>query len=117
MAASILRDKSYHFAISIVQQVMYIRKQKNEYDLTKQLVRSWTAVWALLREAEFAQSKADFIHKLSVSLKEANETRYRLDILCETWYIEKESHATLSGVCEELIKMLVASIKSNKKQI
>ena len=73
---SILVVKSYAFAVRIVNLVQFLRKEKSEYVLSKQVLRSGTAIGALIREAEFAQSKSDFIHKLSIALKEANETDY-----------------------------------------
>ena len=81
MRENILKDKSYIFAIEIVKLSQLLVKDKKEFVLSKQLLRSGTAVGALIREAEFAQSKPDFIHKMSISLKEANETIYWLDLL------------------------------------
>ena len=114
MGKSILKDKSYAFAIAIVKLVQVIQKDQKEYVLTKQLLRSGTAIGALLSEAEFGQSKADFIHKLTISLKEANETNYWLNLLHDTNYLEEESFVTLSSNCTELIKMLIASINTSK---
>jgi four helix bundle protein len=76
MADSILRDKSYEFAIRIVRLSQHLQAEKKEYVLSKQLLRSGTGIGALLREAEFAQCDADFVSKLSIALKEANETEY-----------------------------------------
>ncbi len=73
-----LKDKSYQFAIRVVKLSQYLQRDKNEYVLSKQVLRSGTAIGALIREAEFGQSKADFVNKMSISLKEANETEYWL---------------------------------------
>lgn len=72
---SLLKEKSYSFALRIVRLNQYLC-DNHEYVLSKQILRSGTAIGALIREAEFAQSKADFINKLSIALKEANETEY-----------------------------------------
>ena len=114
MGKSILRDKSYAFAIAIVKAVQVIQKDQKEYVLSKQILRSGTAIGALVSEAEYGQSKADFIHKLTISLKEANETNYWLNLLHDTNYLENESFAELSSNCTELIKMLVSSINTSK---
>lgn len=114
MAKSILREKSYSFAIRIVKLCQNIQKNQNEYVLTKQVLRSGTAVGALLMEAEFGQSKVDFIHKLTIALKEANETNYWLSILHDTDYLSKEEYSKLHTACNELVSMLVASIKTMK---
>ena len=81
MGKSILRDKSYDFALKIIKLSQFLVSEKKEYILSKQLLRSGTAIGSLIREAEFAQSKADFIHKMSISLKEGNETLYWLELL------------------------------------
>lgn len=78
------------------------------------MIRSGTAIGALVREAEFAQSKADFINKMSISLKEANETLYWISLLKNANYIAEETSLQLTGICKELISMLVASIKTVK---
>lgn len=110
----ILRSKSYEFAVEIVKTSISIRDQFKEFDLSRQLLRSGTAIGALVREAEFGQSKADFSHKLSISLKEANETDYWLSLLKDTEFLNSSKYEHLSGTCQELIRMLVASIKTVK---
>jgi len=81
---NILKSKSYDFALKVIRATKEIRQNKKEYDLTRQFVRSGTAVGALIREAEFAQSRADFINKMSISLKEANERDYLISLLKDT---------------------------------
>ncbi len=115
MGKSILRDKSYAFAIRIVRLSQFLQYEKREFVLSKQVLRSGTAVGALIREAEFGQSKADFINKMSISLKEANETEYWISILKDTDYIEQKLFESLLSDCNELIAMLVASIKTAKQ--
>ncbi len=88
MRRNIVKDKSFDFAVRIVNLSKYLTEQKREYVLSKQILRSGTAIGALIRESEQAESKADFIHKLAIALKEANETDYWLDLLHKTEYLE-----------------------------
>jgi four helix bundle protein len=110
-----LRDKSYAFAIKIVKLSQKLVSERKEFVLSRQVLRSGTAIGALIRESEFAASKADFINKLTVSLKEANETEYWLMLLHDTDYLSKIEFVALQSECKELIAMLVASIKTSKK--
>lgn len=114
MKESILREKSYRFSIEIIKIYKELSEEKKEFVLSKQLLKSWTAVWALIREAEFAQSKADFINKMSISLKEANETQYWLDLLYDSFYLEKYLYDDIYLKCTECIKLLVSTIKTSK---
>jgi four helix bundle protein len=114
---SILSDKSYKFAIRIVKVNEYLTKEKKEYTLSKQLLRSGTAVGALVAEAQYAQSKADFINKMYVSLKEANESRYWIRLLTYCNYITEKMSKSIHEDVEELIKMLTSSIKTTKEKI
>jgi len=114
---SILEDKSYKFAIRIVKLNRYLCSEHKEYVLSKQLLRSGTAVGALVAEAQYAQSKADFINKLQVSLKEANESRYWLRLLEECDYLTKKMLESILADIEELIKMLVSSINTTKQKL
>ncbi len=117
MKASVLKDKSYAFAIEIIKTYKMVSVQKKEFVLSKQLLRSGTSVGANIREAEFAQSKMDFIHKLSISLKEANESIYWLSLLKDTDFLKNEKFISLKNLNEELIKMLVASINTLKSKL
>jgi four helix bundle protein len=76
MKKSILKEKSYAFAVRIVKLVQHLQENRKEFVLSKQLLKSGTAIGALVREAEFGQSKPDFIHKMTIALKEGNETEY-----------------------------------------
>ena len=114
MNKSILREKSYSFAIRIVKLSKYLAEKKNEHILRKQIMRSGTAIGALICEAGQAESIADFTHKLSIYLKEAHETRYWLSLLKDTDYITNKMYDSIISECEELIKMLTASIKTSK---
>lgn len=114
MKDNVLKDKSFVFAIRIVKLYKYLADEKREFVLSKQLLRSGTAIGALTREAEHAESKADFIHKLSISLKEANETDYWIELLFQTDFLSEKEYKTIKGDVEELIKLLVAIIKTSK---
>lgn len=115
MKENIVRDKSFGFAIRIVKLSKYLVEQKREFVLSKQILRSGTAIGALIRESEHAESKADFIHKLSIALKEANETDYWLDLLYKTDYLEEKQHQSIKTDILELIKLLTSIIKTSKK--
>jgi len=117
MSESILKTKSYKFAIRIVKFFLFLRKDKKEYVLSKQVLKSGTAIGALVREAEFGQSKADFINKMQIALKEANETDYWLNILCNTDYITDKMFQSIDFDCQELIKLLVSTVKTSKQRI
>lgn len=114
MKKNVVKDKSYSFAIEIVELNKELVKQ-NEFVLSKQLLRSGTAIGALIRESEHAESKKDFIHKLSIALKEANESIYWINLLQDTNYIDRNSD--LEKRCEELIRLLVSIIKSSKNNL
>ena len=90
-------------------------EEKREFILSKQLLRSGTAIGALVREAEFGQSKADFRSKMSIALKEANETDYWLNLLKDTNYLNEKMFDSFSNGCLELIKILVATVKTTKQ--
>lgn len=112
MKENVLKDKSYKFAIRVVNLYKYLSNDKKEFVLSKQILRSGTAVGALVCEGEFAQSKADFVNKLQIALKEANESRYWLDLLYDTEYIDLQMHQGLNVEIEELIRILVSSVKT-----
>ena len=113
---NVLKEKSYKFALRIVRLSQYLRRN-NEFELSKQIVRSGTSIGALVYEAEFAQSKADFIHKLSIALKETNETKYWLELLKDGECITADMHGSIYPEAEELIKLLVSSIKTSKERL
>jgi four helix bundle protein len=108
-----IRDKSYAFALQIVPVCQDLQK-KNEYVLSKQLLKSGTSIGANVEEALQAQSRKDFIAKLSIALKEACETKYWLRLLADTQYITFERAKPLQQNCEELTSLLTAIIKTTK---
>ncbi|SDY67045.1 four helix bundle protein [Hymenobacter psychrophilus] len=117
MGRSILRDKSFTFAVRVVRVFQHLQGARKEFVLSKQLLRSGTAIGALIREAEYAESKKDFIHKLSVAQKEANETVYWLDLLLATDYLTTDESSSLHQDVLELLKMLTSSIKTAKNDL
>lgn len=89
MSENIIKTKSFSFAIRIVKLYQFLCSDKNEYVLSKQLVRSGTSIGALVRESEQAESKLDFIHKLAIAQKEANESDYWLELLFQSDYLNE----------------------------
>jgi len=106
--------KSFAFAIRVIKLYKYLVKSQKEFVMSKQMLRSGTAVGALIREAKHGESKADFIHKMSIALKEANETVYWLELLSATDYITKDEFTSIHMDAIELVKMLASTVKSSK---
>lgn len=117
MKENALKNKSKAFAIRAIKLFQYLQTEKKEYVLSKQLLRSGTAIGSLYREAEHAESKADFIHKLSIALKECNETTYWLELLCETNYISVIEFESINSDATEILKMLTSIIKTTKANL
>ena len=114
MKKNIIKNKSFDFALRIVNLYQFLCV-RNEFVLSKQLLRSGTAIGALVREAEHAESSADFIHKLSIALKEANESDYWIDLLFQANYIEETLCNSIKADLLEILKLLVSIIKSSKQ--
>ena len=114
---SIIKIKSFDFAVRIIKLYKFLKKNFSEYDLSQQLLRSGTGVGALVREAEHAESRKDFLHKLNIGLKEANECVYWLDLLYATEYINKRMYESLSKDAIELLKMLISSVRTMKRKV
>jgi four helix bundle protein len=110
-----LREKSYAFALRIVKLQQLLDEQKKAYSISKQILRSGTSIGANVEEANQAESKSDFIHKLAVSNKEAHETHYWLRLLRDAELLDTRLAASMLSDCEELMRILTASIKSSKK--
>ncbi|MBC8311059.1 MAG: four helix bundle protein [Candidatus Marinimicrobia bacterium] len=112
-----VREISYQFALKIIKLTQNLQIEKKEYIISKQLLKSGTSVGACIRESQFAESSADFIHKLAIALKEANESEYWLSLLIDSGYY---SHGELESIVDKnisLIKMLTAIIKTKKKNL
>ena len=117
MNDNVLVDKSFKFAIRIVKLYKYLCDSKKEYTLSKQLLRSGTSIGANINEAQEAQSKNDFISKLSISLKEARESKYWIELLKETDYLSKSEANSIIEDLVEILKLLTSIIKSTKNNI
>jgi len=115
--SNITKAKSLSFAVRIVKLYKHLCDDHREFVLSKQCLRSGTSIGAMVREAEYAQSKSDFIHKLSIGSKEANETLYWLELLFETRYIDAASYESIKADADELLKLLTASIKTAKANL
>ena len=117
MNESILKNKSFAFAVRIVKLYKYLSEEKKEFVLSKQVLRSGTSVGAMVREAEHSESKADFVHKLAIAQKEINETLYWLELLSETEFISINEFNSINADAVEIIKMLTSSIKTAKQSL
>ncbi|MBR5956917.1 MAG: four helix bundle protein [Salinivirgaceae bacterium] len=110
---NVIKQKSKAFALRIINMYKYL-SQKNEFVMSKQVLRSGTSIGANVAEAIRAESTADFVHKLSISRKEAEETLYWLELLCETDYIDKDVFVSMQSDCDELLRILTSIILSKK---
>ncbi len=117
MKESILKEKSYQFALRTIKLYKFIVAEKKEYVLSKQILRSGTSIGANVEEANQGQSKPDFIHKLSIAQKEAFETDYWLRLLRDSEYLTEAQANSMLQDCQELEKLLTASIKTAKENL
>lgn len=117
MRENIVKNKSFAFAVRVVKLYQYLCEQKKEFVLSKQLLRSGTSVGAMIREAEHAETKNDFKHKMGIAQKEINETIYWLELLKETDYLTSEQFESLNADAVEIIKLITAILKSVKANI
>ena len=115
MGNSIIEAKSFDFAIRIVKLYQYLCEEKKEFVLSKQLLRSGTSIGANVSEGERGQTKPDFNTKMSIALKEANETGYWLELLYKTNYITEAEYKTLDTACTSIRVMLISSINTAKE--
>jgi four helix bundle protein len=114
MKDSVVRNKSFSFAIRIVKLYRFLYSNKNEFIISKQLLRSGTSVGALVREAQHAESTPDFKHKFSIAQKEMNETLYWLELLKETDYISLSQFESLHSDALEIMKLITSILKTMK---
>ncbi len=117
MKGNIIRNKSLLFAIRMVNLFKYLKRERKEYVMSNQILRSGTSVGAMIREAEYAESKMDFIHKLAIAQKEINETIYWLELLVKTDYLSDNVFESLSQDAVEILKLITSSIKTAKRNI
>lgn len=116
MKENVVAEKSYAFALRIVKAYKFLSSEQREFILSKQLLRSGTAIGALVKEAEHAQSKADFINKMNIAFKEANETEYWLMLLKDSNFIDEKSFQSISEENKELIRLLISIVKTSKEK-
>jgi len=114
MKENAVKAKSFAFALRVVTLTKYLQGEKNEFVLSKQVLRSGTAIGALVREAEHAESRADFTHKMNIALKEATETLYWLELLHQSEYLAAQSFESIRMDSEELVKLLVSIVKTSR---
>ena len=112
---NIIIQKSFDFAVRIIKLYQYLCKEKNEFVMSKQVLRSGTAVGALIREAQNAESKADFVHKLGIAQKECDESMYWLELLNTTNYLTDDECNSIHSNANELLKMIRSAILTSKK--
>ena len=117
MSESILSTKSYAFALRIIKLYQFMIQERREFVLSKQVLRCGTSIGANIEESIHAQSKTDFIHKLSIAQKEANETNYWLRLLKDSEYIDQKLAESFLTDCEEIQRILAASIKTAKSNL
>ena len=115
MGPSIIEEKTLDFAVRIVNLCKFLQNEKKEYILYKQLFRCGTSIGANVAEAQQAQSRADFVSKLNIALKEAYETDYWLRLLHETNYLTESAFQSVISDCRELEKLLISIIKTAKE--
>jgi four helix bundle protein len=117
MKENVVMNKSYAFALRIIKLYKQLTTEEKEYVLSKQVLRSGTAIGALIKEAEHAQSKADFINKMNIALKEANETEYWLMLLKDSGYQLDKNFTSIHTEISELIKILASIVKTSKNKL
>jgi len=115
MKYNVLHEKTLNFSVRIVKLYKYLLKTQKEYDLPRQILRCGTSIGANAMESRSAQSEADFLNKLQIALKEADETSYWLQLFLRVDYITQEQFNSLDSELQEIIKILVTIIKKKKK--
>jgi TIGR02436 family protein len=113
---NILKERSFEFAIRIVKLVKYLQEEKKEFVLSKQLLRSGTAIGALVSEAQFGQSRADFLSKLYIALKEANESVYWIELLHATEYLNESQFQSINADSKGILALLISITKTIKQK-
>ena len=116
MRGNAIAEKSMEFAVRVLKLSSYLRREKHEYELASQILRSGTSIGANIREAEYGHSRNDFLAKMQIALKEASETMYWLALLHRGGILTEEEYSSISHDCEELLKMLVSITKRTKEK-
>lgn len=110
-----IEKRAYQFALRIVKAYKYLARQQSEFVLSKQMLRSGTSIGAMMREAKFAQSRADFVSKTSIALKEANETLYWIELLYDSEYIDNKTFESIHNEANEITSILASIVKTTKE--
>ena len=110
-----IEKRAYQFALRIVNAYKYLTRQQSEFVLSKQMLRSGTSIGAMMREAKFAQSRADFVSKTSIALKEANETLYWIELLHDSEYIDSKTFESIHNEAHEITSILASIVKTTKE--
>ncbi|MCK9207026.1 MAG: four helix bundle protein [Salinivirgaceae bacterium] len=116
MKENVIKNKSFEFALRVIKLYQFLTETRKEFILSKQLLRSGTSIGAMVRESEHAENKADFVHKLSIALKEANETEYWVELLYKSDYIDEVLFNSISTDINEILRLLISIIKSSKQK-
>ncbi|MEP6646047.1 MAG: four helix bundle protein [Saprospiraceae bacterium] len=114
MKENIIKNKTFEFALKTIGFYKYLVEGKKEYVLSKQFLRSGTSIGAMVRESEQAESKPDFIHKLAIALKEANECEYWIELLNKSGYMDNQLFSSFSTDINEILRILTSIIKTSK---
>ena len=114
---NLIVDKSYKFSLRIIKLYKYLANEKKEFVLSKQILRCGTSIGANINEAQSAETKPDFIHKMGISLKEVRETIYWLNLLKDSDYIDNKSFSSIEKDCSELLKLISKIILTSKENI
>ncbi len=114
---NILKEKSFAFALRIIKLYKFLTETRKEYIMSKQVLRSGTSVGAMIREAQNAESKMDFVHKLAIAQKECDESLYWMELLVQSEYISKDSYDSLAAEADQVLKIIKSSILTTKRNL
>jgi four helix bundle protein len=117
MKRNVVKEKTYAFSVKVIRLCQYLQSEKKEFILSKQLIRSGTNPGAMVREAEHAQSRKDFVHKMSIGLKEINESEYWIDLLYDTGYISKDQYDSIMWEAKQVLKLMIAIVKTTREKM
>ncbi len=117
MKSNMIVEKSMHFAVRIVRLYQYLCKEKNEYEMARQLLRAGTSIGANIREANVSMTKREFIMKSNIALKEASETEFWIELLYLTDYLTPKQYYSIMSDCQEINRMLTSIIKTSNKNV
>jgi four helix bundle protein len=112
-----IKERSFKFAVRVVKLYKFLSVEKKEYIMSKQLMRCGTSVGAMVREAEHAETKKDFVHKMAIAQKESNETLYWLELLKETDYLSENEFESIYESAKSIMSIITTIIKNTKKNM